>query len=269
MAFFDDISKKITDVTSSAAQKTRDMTEISRLNSAVNEEEAKINNAYLQIGRLYCANHSNDCEESFAIFVNAVKESEKRIADIKAQIRDIKGIVTCPTCGENVSLNVAFCSNCGTPTPKPAPTANSNTVICPQCGNAVAKGMRFCTSCGFRMPEMAQQPAQVPVDPQPAYVPQPPVQSFPQQPAPQPAVPRTEPVIEDSIPDDIDLADASKLVMGQQNEAPAINLNNVDLQDTYSPARAPVQQPQVKTCSNCGKVLTEGMVFCTECGARV
>lgn len=266
MAFFDDISKKITDVTSNAAQKTREMSEISKLNSAVNEEEAKINNAYLQIGRLYCANHSEDYEDSFGVFVNAVKESEKKIIDMKAQIREIKGIATCTKCGQDIPNNVAFCSFCGTPAPAPKVTVDPNSVFCPGCRAAVPKGMRFCTNCGYRMPDApAQAPVQPPVQggyaPQPAYVPEPapvpaeaPQQSYAPQSEPATAVLNT----------DIDIADATRFVMEQEKIVIPDNI-----QDTYTPARAEAQQLAQKTCSNCGKALTEGMVFCTECGARV
>ncbi len=263
MAFFDDISKKITDVTSNAAQKTREMGEISKLNSAVNEEEAKINNAYLQIGRLYCANHSDDCEDCFEIFVSAVKDAEKKIADIKAQIRDIKGIATCTKCGNDIPNNVAFCSFCGTPAPAPKVVADPNSVFCPNCRTAVVKGMRFCTNCGYRMSEAAA-PAQPPVQtgyaPQPAYVPEPVPAPVVQEPQPVYA-PQSEAVQETM---DIDIADATKLVMENEN---IVIPNNI--QDTYTPARAEAQQIVERHCTNCGKVLTEGMVFCTECGTRV
>ena len=271
MAFFDDISKKITDVTSSAAQKTSDMSRISKLNSAVNEEEAKINNAYLQIGRLYCANHSDDYEDSFGIFVNAVKESEQKILDMKAQIRDIKGIATCTKCGSEIPNNVAFCSFCGTPAPAPKVVVDPNSVICPSCKAAVPKGMRFCTSCGYRMPEPQPQPVQpqggyapqTGYMPETAYTPEP---TYVTEHVPVPA-PVQEPV-QSYAPQaeamDMDIADATKFVMAQENIVIPDNI-----QDTYTPARAEAEQIAQRTCSNCGKALSEGMVFCTECGARV
>ena len=166
MAFLDELSKKINGVTASAAQKTKEMSEISRLNSAMNEEEAKINNAYFQIGRLYCANHSEDYEEGFEIFINVVKESENKIKDIKAQIREIKGIVTCTKCGQDIPSNVAFCSFCGTPAPKAKAVTDPNSVICPGCRATVAGGMRFCTNCGYQLAELqvrSENPEPVPV----------------------------------------------------------------------------------------------------------
>ena len=246
MAFLDDLSKKITDVTSNAAQKTRDMAEISKLNSSISEEETKLNNAYIQIGKLYCANHGSDYEDCFGSFIDVVTESEKKIADMNAQIREIKGIITCPTCGEYVSLSVAFCSSCGTPTPKPEPTEQATTVLCPMCGNGVPKEMRFCTSCGFRMPEAPKAETQtefveaqfedVPVDEQPAVK--------------------------------ADTEETIQPVVHQQDFTED-NQSVYDLNESSAPATEAVQQPQGKVCPNCGKFFADGLFFCTECGTRL
>ena len=264
MAFFDDLSKKINDATSSAAQKSRDNSEISKLKAAVAEEETKVTNAYIQIGKLYCANHSEDIEECYAIFADVVKESEKKIAAMKAQIRQIRGVTACTKCGNELPNNVAFCSFCGTPAP--APKVDPNVTICPGCKAAVPKGMRFCTSCGFRIPDaQPAEPAPAPVQngyaPQPAYVPEPapiPVPSPIQEPQ-QTYVPDSEPAVTEI---NFDAADASRFVMQQEN----IVIPDI-AQDTYVPEAA--QQFAGKTCSNCGKTLAEGMLFCTECGQRV
>lgn len=247
MAFFDDLSKKINDATSNAAQKSRDNSEISRLRAAVAEEEAKVNNAYIQIGKLYCANHSDCIEECYRVFADAVKESEKKIADMNAQIRTIRGIAVCTQCGNELPGSVAFCSFCGAPAPKPK--VDPNVTLCPGCKAAVPKGMRFCTTCGFRMPDaQPAEPAPIPVQesyvPQPVYIPEPaPQQTY---------APYSAPVV----------ADATNVTVQQEDITVPDNI-----QDTYVPASN--QQTAGKTCPNCGKALAEGMVFCTECGLRV
>ena len=42
-----------------------------------------------------------------------------------------------------------------------------------------------------------------------------------------------------------------------------------NLDDTYRPEKAEAQQSSEKYCTNCGKPLAEGMIFCTECGTKV
>ena len=249
MAFLDELAKKINGVTASAAQKTKEMSEISRLNSAMNEEEAKINNAYFQIGRLYCVNHSEYYEEGFEIFINVVKESENKIKDIKAQIREIKGIVTCTKCGQDIPSNVAFCSFCGTPAPKAKAVADPNSVICPGCRATVAGGMRFCTNCGYQLAELQIRSE----NPEPVPVPEKEIQQH-----------RTPQDESAPVSMDIDIADATKFVMEQEKIMIPENLD-----DTYRPEKAETQQSSEKYCTNCGKPLAEGMIFCTECGTRV
>lgn len=247
MAFLDNISKKITDATASAAQKTRDIAEISKLNSAISEEEEKLNNAYIQIGKLYCANHDNDYEECYSVCVGIVKEAEKKIAEMQSAIREIKGIIACPKCGEYISLNVAFCSSCGNPTPKAE--VESDISMCPNCGNGVPKGMRFCTSCGFRMPEAQQNTAvQTEQTPQAAFT------------------PAQESVEPDEEALDISDADAEIFTISQQSglddSADSNAAQVVEKAENVIPAAE-------KVCPVCGQVLAADMSFCTECGTRL
>ena len=230
MAFLDNISKKINGATG-----------VSKLNSSISEEEAKINSAYTQIGKLYCANHEDDYEECYAVCIGIIKDAEKKIAELKASILEIKGMAVCTKCGAYIPSGSAFCNSCGTPVPKAV--VDNNTVICPSCGNSVAKGMRFCTSCGFRMPE-AQQPAPVSEESGAQII--------------TAAVQVPEDVSENVI--DIDIEEAANFVMNQQNGV------------EYS-TEAVIEEPVVpvtgKICPVCGKALEADMLFCTECGTRL
>ena len=72
-------------------------------------------------------------------------------------------------------------------------------------------------------------------------------------------VPESQPVAAPSV---VDVTDATKFVVQQENIVVPANV-----QEAYVPETT--QQFTVKTCSNCGKTLAEGMLFCTECGQRV
>lgn len=52
---------------------------------------------------------------------------------------------TCPQCQAAVPEGMAFCTNCGTRMPPPAPAA----IRCPNCGTMVAG--HFCGNCGTRV----------------------------------------------------------------------------------------------------------------------
>ena len=157
MAFFDDLGKKITQVSQSAVQKTKDITEIAKYSALVSDEEKKIKDLYSEIGKLYVQLHADETEGQLGEKVAAVKEAEKKIEEYNQTIKELKGYVRCEKCGAEVQNNMSFCSACGNPMAKPEPVVDENLVKCSACGNMVEKTMRFCTKCGNPM-GAAQQP---------------------------------------------------------------------------------------------------------------
>jgi len=152
MAFFDDLGKKLSQAGQSVAQKTKDFTEVSKLNSAISDEEKKISNICVQLGREYYAKHVSDYEAPFEPYVLGIKDAEDKIAAYRQQIQNIRGVVRCENCGAELAPNVPFCSGCGAPAPVKAPAvAEPGMVLCSACRNAVPVGIKFCPSCGASM----------------------------------------------------------------------------------------------------------------------
>lgn len=147
MALFDKIGKTFTEAGQKAIAKTKDFADTTRLNSLINDEEKKLTNLYIQIGKLYVAQHRNDCEEAFAGALAAVAESEEKIAECQRRIQEIRRVQRCPKCGAEVSNDSAFCNSCGSPLPKNK-DGFEEFIVCSGCGARVQKGMRFCTTCG-------------------------------------------------------------------------------------------------------------------------
>lgn len=147
MAFFDDLGKKLSQVGQSAAQKTKNMSDSSKIKGLLSDEERNLNNYYLQIGQLYVNTHFEDYEDAFAELMTAITACATRIQEYRQQLQAIKGIVTCEKCGAEIPSNVAFCSSCGAPAPK-RPEPVDNTPKCPGCGNAIAEDSVFCPFCG-------------------------------------------------------------------------------------------------------------------------
>lgn len=148
MAFFDKISKSVTEAGQKTIAKTKELADLSRLNAMIAEEEKIITNQYYQIGKLYVSIHKNDFETDFSGMVAAINESEARIGDYKKQILNIKGVQRCGKCGAEVPSGVAFCSSCGSAMPKIEAFDTVNYEKCIHCGTVIKKGMRFCTACG-------------------------------------------------------------------------------------------------------------------------
>ena len=111
MAFFDNIGRKVSEAGQKMIQKTGEMSDTSRLNAQINDEEKKINAAYLQIGKLYASLHRDAPEPEFASLVQSVGDSEETIRACREQIQRIKGVRSCPKCGAENASN--FCGTCG------------------------------------------------------------------------------------------------------------------------------------------------------------
>lgn len=157
MAFIDELSRRLTQTSENAMQKTRQMAEVGRLESAIKQELQKMNDAYFQLGKAYVGLHPIDYEDDLAYLVTAITDSEQKVTSLRQQVREIKGITVCANCGAEVPVNTVFCSTCGTPMPRTAYNADTeNKVRCTKCGNYVPKNMRFCTSCGGPMMPLPQ-----------------------------------------------------------------------------------------------------------------
>lgn len=148
MAFFDNLTKKASQASAKAIQKTKEFSDTTRLNSMISDEEDKITSNYREIGKLYTALHEHDYEDEFSAMIGFIKESEEKIGDYKKQIQEIKGIQNCEKCGGEVPKGAAFCNTCGATMPKVQEQIASDSVKCGNCGEEVGKEMRFCTSCG-------------------------------------------------------------------------------------------------------------------------
>lgn len=149
MGLLDDFGKKVSDAGQKTLQKTKEMSEVVRINSLISQNESRLNNLYYQIGKLYVSVHGNEREEAFSEMIDSVAEMEQQISGYRKQIQDIKGVQRCEKCGAEVPIGVAFCSACGAAMPKMETTTNSDDLVqCPECGAKVEKGMRFCTTCG-------------------------------------------------------------------------------------------------------------------------
>lgn len=154
MAFFDDLGKKFTEASQGALSKTKDLADLAKFNSNISEEERKITSKYTEIGKLYVEKHQHDFEEEFGESIAIIKESQNKIADYQMQIRNIKGVIKCPSCGAEVPQDATFCAGCGTAisrTENEKTYAEACTKVCPNCGEKLADNVLFCTQCGTKV----------------------------------------------------------------------------------------------------------------------
>lgn len=147
MALLDELGRKISQTGQNALQKTKDITDTAKINGAISEEERKIADCYLQIGKLYAKLHPDDYEADFADIMSAIQESENRISGFLQLIQDIRGVICCTNCGAEIANTAAFCSACGAPAPKQENMAAS-AKQCLNCGAEIEEDAHFCRQCG-------------------------------------------------------------------------------------------------------------------------
>ena len=155
MAIFSELGKKISETTQSAVKGTKDFAETTKLNAQISDEQKAIDNAHMQIGRLYYDRFSATVEdEEFAALCAAITGHNQKIAVLKTEIQKIKGIKKCAGCGAEIQIATIFCGFCGfdtrTATEEGEQTAEQ-VPRCTGCNKELAPGVAFCTGCGQKV----------------------------------------------------------------------------------------------------------------------
>ena len=244
MAFFDEMDRKLSQFGQSVSNKSREVSEGMRLSSAIKAEEEKQNNLYREVGKYYFENCAANAEGQLKVLCDQIVASMELRSQYKQQQNVLKGMVSCPNCGAQISANSGFCNVCGSKIEKqvsPAPQPGAGK-ICPKCQKTVEADALFCTFCGN---QFEAQPAA------PAY-------EEPAAPAyEEPAAPAYE---EPAAP-------AYEEPVAPVYEEPAAPV----YEEPAAPAYEEVHIPEVTvpTCVKCGAVLEEGQKFCTVCGTKV
>ena len=284
MAFFDEMDRKLSQFGQSVSNKSREVSEGMRLSSAIKAEEEKQNNLYREVGKYYFENCAANAEGQLKVLCDQIVASMELTSQYKQQQNVLKGMVSCPNCGAQISANSGFCNVCGSKIEKqvsPAPQPGAGK-ICPKCQKTVEADALFCTFCGNQFEAQPAAPAyEEPAAPAyeepatPAYEePAAPVYEEPAAPAyeesaapayEEPAAPAYEepaaPVYEEPA---APVYEEPAAPAYEESAAPAY-------EEPAAPAYEEVHIPEVTvpTCVKCGAVLEEGQKFCTVCGTKV
>ena len=260
MAFFDKMDRKLSQFGQSVSNKSREVSEGMRLSSAIKAEEEKQNNLYREVGKYYFENCAANAEGQLKVLCDQIVASMELTSQYKQQQNVLKGMVSCPNCGAQISANSGFCNVCGSKIEKqvsPAPQPGAGK-ICPKCQKTVEADALFCTFCGNQFEAQPAAPAYeepaAPANEEPAT----PANEEPAAPAyEEPAAPAYE---EPAAP-------AYEEPAAPAYEEPAAPV----YEEPAAPAYEEVHIPEVTvpTCVKCGAVLEEGQKFCTVCGTKV
>ncbi len=151
MSFFDELGKKISDASRNAVEKTKDIAEITRLNSVIKENESQIDTLYTELGEAYYKSH---CGDKTGEFADEIKKISALIEDTernRKSVLELKGLEKCPYCGEEFPADETQCPECGKTVPRTAKKINDgdgDRLICSVCGYHMRLGSNFCIMCG-------------------------------------------------------------------------------------------------------------------------
>lgn len=100
------------------AKKSEELVEVSKLNLAINSEESKLEDIYMEIGKEVCEKHAAgiyidpDLVEQCTIAL----EIQDSVKEMKSKVIEIKNKKICPECEEIINSETAFCPKCGATT---------------------------------------------------------------------------------------------------------------------------------------------------------
>ena len=163
MAFFEELGKKISQVGYATVQKTKEVADVSKINLSIAEEERKLNDLYMQIGKKYVELHMDTTENEFAELVELVCTGKERVMNFKKEIEKIKGVICCENCGAEISEKSGFCSNCGAKIELKAEVVEeiieevTKKKLCTNCQTELKPDALFCSECGTKVQEEEQQ----------------------------------------------------------------------------------------------------------------
>ncbi len=126
MSFLNDLGKKIGGAAEVAADKAKDLAEITKLTYDISAVQKQIEADYIEIGKQVFLLEKDDPESPVAELCQKIILAQQSVDSLNARIQQIKsegpaaaptasGKKFCQSCGAEVIGEGKFCQSCGTP----------------------------------------------------------------------------------------------------------------------------------------------------------
>lgn len=152
MSIFDQIGEKISSAGQETATKAKKFAETTKLNNRIGDYEKQISQLYFEIGKAYYEKHMQDESAEEKERIEKIRDLDEEIAHCREQIRDLKGVMCCASCGAEIVSGAAFCNVCGEKVIQPNISTEQDP-RCPGCNARIQPGAIFCVECGTRLTE--------------------------------------------------------------------------------------------------------------------
>lgn len=163
MPFMDHLSKiakSVGDTAQSAAKKSAEMLEVTKLNMSIQSEQDKIKAVKSEIGDIVFKKFSQglNIEADLLEACGKITALQQNIDAIHKKIAELKNIKLCSTCGAELELNTVFCPKCGSKQAELEFIQQESVEavqkkLCPECTAEITGDSAFCTSCGKKLTE--------------------------------------------------------------------------------------------------------------------
>ena len=138
-------------VTKDIGKMSGQLVETTKLSAKINSEENKIRKIYTELGEQMYKDFQNgeSFKEPYMVMFSDISIIKSNIAELKKELLDVKGVILCSNCRQEVKRDAAFCAKCGTPTAEKHTAKNTNEKKCHQCGAIVTEDNKYCPECGI------------------------------------------------------------------------------------------------------------------------
>ena len=121
--FFGSLGETLTKTARELSDRAEEVYETQRLKNKISGEERQITKAMADIGKIIYKRYRDGvplAEEEKAI-CEQIDDRREQIDKYKEEMNGVKGTRFCPSCGNPLGRNDAFCSKCGVACPSPEP----------------------------------------------------------------------------------------------------------------------------------------------------
>ncbi|HAS78970.1 MAG TPA: zinc ribbon domain-containing protein [Ruminococcus sp.] len=112
------IVDKFNDVSRTASEKAKNMSELSNLKRKIMYEEERIGEIFAEMGKTYYKNPKGDVSV-LNNFCKDIDDRRRRIRKMRFEVNDMRGYKQCPKCNAEVNVKFQFCGVCGARIPNP------------------------------------------------------------------------------------------------------------------------------------------------------
>ena len=97
MAFFDDLSKTLSDKGKEAAQKAREAAGVLQTKAQIVSEKSKLKELYGAVGVLYYKKHRDDEDTEFGDLFREIGNVLTNVAAMEEKVQQMEGAYVCPS----------------------------------------------------------------------------------------------------------------------------------------------------------------------------